>query len=196
MPRDRDDERARHWEDDEDDDYPRRRPRKKAGASTLVKVLVGVGAVLVLGVGGCTLIVGLEFYQNQQEASQARSEANAQRTADTFLEHIKEGRPDAAYAATTVNFRGKMNRIQFADFIADNPILTKHTLHTAGMFQPDGPPQAKRFIAYFELNIFGEANAEQKGKDGTPLKTTEAAVTMTVEDGVWKVDAISLRPMR
>jgi hypothetical protein len=180
--------------DDEDDDRPRR-PRKKAGASTLVKVIVGAGAVLALGVGGCTLIVGLEFYQGVKERSKARSELNAATTAETFLEHIQEGRPDAAYAATTDHFRVTMDRAQFGEFIAAHPILIDHTFHNPKMLLPDGPVPGKGFVAYFNLLFSGEPTDEQK-KDPKFVTEAEVAVTMSAEGGVWRVDAISVKRLR
>jgi hypothetical protein len=54
--------------------------------------------------------------------------SNGQPVADRFLADVREGRLEAAYAATTPAFRERMGLAEFGEFVAENPALRKPLL--------------------------------------------------------------------
>lgn len=200
--------------DDDDYDRPRRRDRD-SGNKNLLIVLGVVGGLVVLGVVGC--IGGLVWtgYKAAKTVQEGMQSFVGMAAADTFLTDIQGGRSAAAYANTTANFKTQMSQKQFDDFLAQNPILTKHQFHSMGNMNPVGQPPVKKVVVSFDLHATAppdemddeddpdaapkaKPKAKPKGKTaptgkkGEGLKDGKCTVTMVEENGVWKVDALTV----
>jgi hypothetical protein len=196
--------------DDDDDDRPRR--GRDSGSKNLVIVLGVVGGLLILGVVGCVGSMawfGWKVTKTVQDNIQPLMGATA---AEAFMTDLQGGRSANAYQNTTANFKSGMSQKQFDDFLAQNPILTKHLSRTMANMNPVGEPPVKKVLVSFNLHTSPtppdetgddeddpdaqprpkpKAKTKPTGKKGA-IKDGKCTVTMVDENGVWKVDALTV----
>src|SRR5205823_4902594 len=115
---------------------PRRRRDRDSGSKNLLIILGVVGGLVVLGVVGCIGFIGWQAAKVVKETTQAVQESMqsfaGMAAAETFMTDLQGGRSVPAYQNTTANFKSGMTQKQFDDFLAKNPILTKHQSRTMG----------------------------------------------------------------
>ena len=195
----------------DDDEYDR--PRKDSGSKNLLLVLGVVGGLLVLGVIGCVGFFGWVGFKAAKTVQEGMQSFVGMAAAESFMTDLQGGRSAAAYANTTADFKAGMTQKQFDDFLAKNPILTKHQFHSMGNMNPVGQPPVKKVIVTFDLHVNAppdemgdeddpdapvkpkakpKAKTNPTGKKADALKDGKCTVTMVEENGVWKVDALTV----
>ncbi|MDB5311520.1 MAG: hypothetical protein JWO38_5722 [Gemmataceae bacterium] len=170
-PHDRSTDRDPDYDDRENS--PRaRRPGNRSNRS-LWLVLGGIGCVVVLGCGGLIaagLIWGLQAFTTDLPAATA--------AAEEFLDLLQQNRIDDAYAATSAGFQARQDREQFAAFVKRFETFTKFTsrsLTGARFFQNNNK---KQVIVKMTLHA--------------PNNAMTCTLELVQEDGVWKVDKITV----
>jgi hypothetical protein len=157
---------------EEDYDHEPRSIRKKSSNKTLFIILGVVGGVLLLCILGC---VGLAYwgFSTFSSLSEPTAEANA------FLDNLKAGQVDAAYARTTRVFKTAQTPQQFQNFVNQYPALTTQTSRTFTGFNIYTGTGGSR------ANLHVAVNAG-------PTNAFAFTLVFTQEDGQWKVDQITV----
>ena len=199
----------RYDDDDDDDDRPRRRKRD-SGSSNTMMILGILGGLVLLGIIGCVGGIVWTGYKAAKTVQEGMQSFVGMAAAETFLTDLQGGRSAAAYQNTTANFKTQMTQKQFDDFLARNPILTKHKSRDPGNMNPVGQPPVKKVVVTFDLfaneppddidddedmprpKPKPKAKAAPTGKKAEALKDGKCTVTMVDENGVWKVDALTV----
>jgi len=192
----------------DDEDYDR--PRRDSGSKNLLLVLGLVGGLVVLGVVGCIGIAGWGMFKAGKAVQEQMQSFVGMASAEQFMNDLQGGRSTAAYANTTANFQSGMTQKQFDDFLAKNPILAKHQFRTMSNMNPVGQPPVKKVIVSFDLHVNAppdegddddpdlpakpkaKPTAKPTAKKAEALKDGKCTLTMVEENGVWKVDALTL----
>jgi hypothetical protein len=191
----------------DDDDYDR--PRRDSGSKNTLLVLGIVGGAALLLVVGCVGFLGWFGFKAAKTVQEGMQSFVGMAAAEQFVNDLQGGRSTAAYANTTANFQSGMTQKQFDDFLGKNPILTKHQFHTMSNMNPVGQPPVKKVIVSFDLHVNAppdeddddpDVPAKAKAKPTTKatakkaeaLKDGKCTVTMVEENGVWKVDALTV----
>jgi len=197
--------------DDDDRDYDRPRRDKDSGTKTVLIVLGVLGVLAVLGVIGCIGCAGWGIFQAGKAVQEGMQSIVGMTTAEAFMNDLQGGRSAAAYQNTTASFKESMSAKQFDEFLAKNPILTKHKFRTMGNMNPVGQPPVKKVIVSFELHtsdpdgddpdmieddtdVKPKVKTQQTAKDNKAekLKDGKCTLTMVEENGIWKVDALTI----
>lgn len=201
----------------DDDDYDRPRRDRDSGSKTLLITLGVLGGLLVLGVVGCIGVVGWGMFQATKTIQDTMQSVVGMTAAETFMTDLQGGRAASAYQNTTAGFKAGMTQKQFDDFLVKHPILTKHQYRTMGNMNPVGQPPVKKVIVSFDLHADGpppddemddedddqpkpkpkpkpalKGKTAPTGKKAATLKDGKCTVTMVDENGVWKVDALTV----
>lgn len=193
----------------DDDEYDR--PHKKSGGSNTLLILGVIGGVVVIGVLGCVGLGAWGLFKAGKAVQEGMQSFVGMAAAETFLTDLQGGRSAAAYANTTASFKAGMTQKQFDDFLAKNPILTKHQFHDMGNMNPVGDPPVKKVIVTFNLHATApegmdddeddpdavpkpkpKVKTKPTGKKAETLKDGKCTVTMVEENGVWKVDVLTV----
>jgi hypothetical protein len=196
--------------DHDDDDRPRRRDRDSGNRGLLITLGV-LGGLLVLGVVGCIGFFAWVGFKAKNAFEEGMQSFVGMAAAETFMTDLQGGRSAAAYGNTTANFKSQMSQKQFDDFLAKNPILTKHQFRTMGNMNPVGQPPVKKVVVSFDLHATTppdemddededmprpkpklKAKTAPTAKKAETLKDGKCTVTMVEENGVWKVDALTV----
>jgi hypothetical protein len=100
--------------------------RRGSTAKTLIIVFSIIGGFVFLAILACA---GFMFWGIKTIGGDM---AGAQATADQFVNEIRAGHIDAAYAGTTNNFQAIKTSDQFREFVKQYPALTTYTSRTSG----------------------------------------------------------------
>jgi hypothetical protein len=157
---------------DEEDSYDYRPKRRQSSNKTLFIILGVVGGVLLLVVLGCVGLLYLGF-------STFSKFPNPTAEADVFLNDLKTGQVDAAYARTTRVFKTAQTAQQFQNLVKQYPALTTQTSRAYTGFNVYTGTGGSRA----NLHVMVTAGS------GNSLSFT---LVFTQEDGQWKVDQITI----
>jgi hypothetical protein len=188
------------------EDYDR--PERSSGTRTVFIVLGILGGLFLLGVIGCLGVVGWGVFNFQKQFSGMIATFTA---SEAFLSDLQANRIDVAYASTSAAYQAKTSRKQFDEFLAEHPLLTKHTLHTQRTANlPMQGNNTKTATISYVLNDSGtdeddepdpddhdakpkpkvEKKKEEKKKD-TP-KSIVCTLVLIEENGKWVIDQFTV----
>lgn len=126
-------------------------------------------AAAVIGV--VVLVVVVVFYRNTHPSTLSVNEGLP--LAEQFLELIRQGKPDEAWAVTSAEFKSIMGKESFRALVKAKPALR-------------GPAkfQTLRPVEKSELNLAAMVFKPEKG-------TQQIVVTLGCSAGKWQVEALS-----
>jgi len=155
----------------EDDDYEYEPTKRKSSNRTLFIVLGVVGGVLLILVMGCA---GLAYWGVLSLAGFSDLTTEA----DRFLNDLKNGQVDAAYARTTRQFQARQTQAQFQDFVKQYPALTMQSSRT-----------------YTGVNVFAGTGGSRGIVNVTlmgPGNSLSFTLVLSDEDGSWKITQLNM----
>jgi hypothetical protein len=164
--------RERNGADERDHgtDHPPR--RGSSGRSTWL-VLGAAGCVLVLVCSGA--LAALVYWGFRSFTTDIPA---AQEVADRFLDHVRAGKLDDAYALTSSDFRAEYDRERFAEFIKKFDTFGRHTSRTQQGFRLFHDGNGKHVFIQTTLNA--------------PNNAMTCTLVLIEKEGVWKVDKITV----
>lgn len=194
MPRDR---------DGDEYEYADRRG-SSSGTKTILIVLGVLGGLALVIIIGCAGMIGFGIFSFQKQMGGMIGSMTA---SEAFIEDLHNDRVEAAYSMTSANFKTTMSRKQFDEFIAKNPLLTKHAYHsTRNANLPMGNNQKTATMSFVLHELGSNDDDEDDDPDmkpkAKPTKKAEAVagqpksivVTLTLieENGQWVVDKMTI----
>ena len=150
--------------------YPEERPSSN---KTLWIILGSVGCISLLG---CVGLVGLVGYFGFRAFTNDIPVAQA--AADQFLDLLKEGKLDDAYAMTSPEFRSKQDKEQFEAFVKGIETFAQQTSRTTNGARMHQDASGKRVQIQVTLKTLNNA--------------TTCTLVMVERDGTWKVDRFTV----
>ncbi len=137
--------------------------QKARSGKTLLLVLLGVLVAMAVGV----------YWMWSGRPTQPDVDAG-RAVAEQFLQQIRAGKADQAWASTTAEFKSAQGRETFSKFVKDHPLLSKPTA----------------FVAVQTVTIQDSPRAEYT------YRATEGAGTVRLlagnEQGAWRIDRIAV----
>jgi hypothetical protein len=146
--------------------------RRGSGNKVILIVLAivgGIGLVMVAACAGCGIWAFKSFTKDIPPA---------QASADAFLDDLKAGRIDAAYASTSNGFRAAQTLDQFRDFVKRLDTLKSQTSRStvsSRLFQGTGGKQVTLIMTLH-----------------APNNAMSCTLIMVEENGQWKVERLSV----
>jgi hypothetical protein len=157
-----------------------RRSRDSGNQTVLIILLVlgGLGLVVILACAGIAYYA-FTLVKDVGGAIQAGLEdvQHSRKAAEAFLADVRANRLDAAYQATTDDFRKRMNRQGFDEFVRRNPTFGQAT----DIEDTDWGPALGKQAAYTEFAL------KRPGR-----QNPEYALKLVKEAGAWKVDLVEV----
>ena len=156
---------------DEDDDYEYEPIRRKSSNRTLFIVLGVVGGMLLLVILVCA---GLIYWGATRFSQFSVPTAEA----DRFLDDLKLGQLNNAYARTSRAFQTQQTLAQFQNFIKQFPAFTNQSSRTYTGFNVVSGAGGSR--ATLHATVFG------------PGISVSFTLFLVEEGGQWKVDQLTI----
>jgi|GEM_PF-6731697 len=161
-----------------DRDYDRNRdsdrepPRSSSNRSVWLILLAGGCGMFLLCGGGIVAFViwGVSSFTKDFPAAQA--------VADQFLERLREGKIDDAYALTSPEFRAQMSQEQFGEFMKKHETFTRQTSRTQNGFRVIHDGGGKRVFIQMTLR--------------SPNNAMTCTLVLIEEGGSWKVQKLTV----